>query len=198
MTTTSDLRPAGWYPDPSGKHQHRWWDGARWTEQVGDAGAAGVDPPLPPAPPVSPSPAPRRSNNGAFVAVAVVIAVIAAVVAAFALLGGGDDGPASEGGGGRGDSLAGAYVVEGTNPNGTGYRGTAEITGDDPDYRISWVTGGSTSEGEGTLRGTTFEVTYTGALTGTGSATYELRDDGTLVGTWTSGGAAGTETLIPE
>ncbi|HVE64280.1 MAG TPA: DUF2510 domain-containing protein [Mycobacteriales bacterium] len=26
--------PAGWYPDPSGQHQRRFWDGSTWTEQV--------------------------------------------------------------------------------------------------------------------------------------------------------------------
>lgn len=24
--------PPGWYPDPSGRHCSRWWDGARWTD----------------------------------------------------------------------------------------------------------------------------------------------------------------------
>ena len=36
--------PAGaWHPDPSGRHQSRWWDGGRWTEHVSDAGQVGVD-----------------------------------------------------------------------------------------------------------------------------------------------------------
>ncbi len=26
--------PAGWYPDPSGQHGLRWWDGAAWTHHV--------------------------------------------------------------------------------------------------------------------------------------------------------------------
>lgn len=41
--------PAAWHPDPAGKHDHRWWDGQRWTEHVADAGVASVDP-LPAAP----------------------------------------------------------------------------------------------------------------------------------------------------
>ncbi len=36
--------PADWYPDPSGRHQHRYWDGYAWTDHVADAGNAGVDP----------------------------------------------------------------------------------------------------------------------------------------------------------
>jgi hypothetical protein len=42
--------PAAWHPDPTGAHDHRWWDGERWTEHVADAGVASVDP-LPSAPP---------------------------------------------------------------------------------------------------------------------------------------------------
>ena len=38
------LPPATWYPDPSGRHEHRYWDGERWTEHVADAGIAAVDP----------------------------------------------------------------------------------------------------------------------------------------------------------
>jgi hypothetical protein len=36
--------PPAWHPDPSGKHDHRWWDGERWTEHVADAGQASIDP----------------------------------------------------------------------------------------------------------------------------------------------------------
>ncbi|MGH3736623.1 MAG: DUF2510 domain-containing protein [Micromonosporaceae bacterium] len=28
--------PAGWYPDPSRPHRHRYWDGLTWTEHVSD------------------------------------------------------------------------------------------------------------------------------------------------------------------
>jgi hypothetical protein len=41
--------PAAWHPDPSGAHDHRYWDGERWTEHVADAGVASIDP-LPDAP----------------------------------------------------------------------------------------------------------------------------------------------------
>jgi hypothetical protein len=36
--------PAGWHPDPSGRHQLRAWDGQRWTEHVFDNGMGSVDP----------------------------------------------------------------------------------------------------------------------------------------------------------
>jgi hypothetical protein len=36
--------PADWYPDPSGTHQLRYWDGTRWTPQVADNGQQSVDP----------------------------------------------------------------------------------------------------------------------------------------------------------
>jgi hypothetical protein len=36
--------PAGWLPDPSTRHELRYWDGARWTDHVTDAGAPGMDP----------------------------------------------------------------------------------------------------------------------------------------------------------
>ena len=29
--------PAGWYPDPEGRPQSRYWDGDSWTDQVGPA-----------------------------------------------------------------------------------------------------------------------------------------------------------------
>ena len=36
--------PAAWHPDPTGRHDHRYWDGERWTEHVADAGVATTDP----------------------------------------------------------------------------------------------------------------------------------------------------------
>jgi hypothetical protein len=42
MTTTSSP-PVGWFPDPAGRHEHRYWDGSRWTEHVSDAGKTGTD-----------------------------------------------------------------------------------------------------------------------------------------------------------
>jgi hypothetical protein len=37
--TATAAPPAGWYRDPTGKHQVRWWDGTAWTERVADGPA---------------------------------------------------------------------------------------------------------------------------------------------------------------
>jgi uncharacterized protein YxjI len=36
--------PAGWYPDPSGRYDHRWYDGTQWTHHVASDGTQTVDP----------------------------------------------------------------------------------------------------------------------------------------------------------
>lgn len=40
----------GWYPDPHGEHQFRYWDGAEWTDHVHDEAAAATGGPVPAAP----------------------------------------------------------------------------------------------------------------------------------------------------
>lgn len=36
--------PPGWHPDPAGRHEHRYWDGATWSDQVSDGGVVAIDP----------------------------------------------------------------------------------------------------------------------------------------------------------
>jgi hypothetical protein len=38
--------PAGWYADPAGRFELRYWDGATWTEHVSRAGQQFTDPPV--------------------------------------------------------------------------------------------------------------------------------------------------------
>ncbi|MDP2289608.1 MAG: DUF2510 domain-containing protein [Actinomycetota bacterium] len=62
------MNEGAWQPDPTHRHQLRWWDGAGWTDHVSDNGVAGIDPPgfiasaaataITPAPPASPWGAP--------------------------------------------------------------------------------------------------------------------------------------------
>jgi hypothetical protein len=43
MTNASNT-PANWYPDPSQRHEHRYWDGAAWTQDVANAGVRSAEP----------------------------------------------------------------------------------------------------------------------------------------------------------
>lgn len=57
MTVTGQT-PADWYPDPLGRHELRYWDGAQWTEHVSSQGQQSVSPiPYPPPLPTSVPPA---------------------------------------------------------------------------------------------------------------------------------------------
>lgn len=97
----------GWHPDPSGRHQHRFWDGERWTDQVADAGTTGTDPvdaaPMAPttagAAAVAPAPSGARSKGPLFVGLAILVAVVVAAAVFFVS---GDDDDAGGGGGGGG------------------------------------------------------------------------------------------------
>jgi hypothetical protein len=72
---TREQKPSrGWYPDPTGAHQLRYFDGNRWLDDVADNGTMTSDPiqnvpahivrvaemqMAPPPPPPAPAPAPR-------------------------------------------------------------------------------------------------------------------------------------------
>jgi hypothetical protein len=43
---TAAAAPAGWYADPSGRFELRYWDGGRWTEHVSRRGQQFTDPPV--------------------------------------------------------------------------------------------------------------------------------------------------------
>ena len=38
-----DDAPSGWYPDPAGRHERRYWHEGRWTEHVADGGRRSAD-----------------------------------------------------------------------------------------------------------------------------------------------------------
>lgn len=83
MTSMSPV-PTGWYPDPFGRHQNRFWDGARWTEQVADAGILGFDP----VAPVRPLMQTTRGPRAWLIAVIALGAVGLLVVTVLAVRGG--------------------------------------------------------------------------------------------------------------
>lgn len=44
MTAAPALPAAGWLPDPTERHELRYWDGSQWTEHVSGGGVTGTDP----------------------------------------------------------------------------------------------------------------------------------------------------------
>jgi hypothetical protein len=48
---------AGWHPDPTGRHEYRYWDGTDWTGDVSDHGTTAFDP-IGTAPPAGAGPSP--------------------------------------------------------------------------------------------------------------------------------------------
>jgi hypothetical protein len=96
--------------------------------------------------------------------------------------------------------VSGSYTVNGTNPNGSPYTGTAAIHANgDGSYTMTWtITDTEAYSGKGSVSGNIFTVNWTaGSLLGT--ATYTIQSDGSMVGTWSTsdGSQSGTETLTP-
>jgi uncharacterized protein YxjI len=44
MSSSTPSPPANWYPDPMGRHQLRYFDGAQWTDHVSSNGNQSLDP----------------------------------------------------------------------------------------------------------------------------------------------------------
>ena len=104
----SDIHPSGWYQDPTGQGEARFWNGTSWTESVNRGGIVlnvVIDPAhaqLPPVPgtqvsvppPPSPSNVQATSNgsSGSFLAVlAGVVVVILLGVLMYAVFSGDSD-----------------------------------------------------------------------------------------------------------
>ena len=58
---TPPMVPAGWYADPAGRHEYRYWDGTYWTAGVADGGITATDP-------LQASPPPVQQAAGGFAA----------------------------------------------------------------------------------------------------------------------------------
>jgi len=62
---TPPIVPAGWYTDPAGRHEYRFWDGTDWKPEVSDGGVTTVDPlEPPPSAQRTPEPAPAAGSAG--------------------------------------------------------------------------------------------------------------------------------------
>jgi hypothetical protein len=44
-TPAAAASPPAWHPDPTGRHEQRYWDGMKWTDEVLDQGTPSTDPP---------------------------------------------------------------------------------------------------------------------------------------------------------
>ena len=58
--------PAGWQPDPFGRHEVRYWDGSAWTAHVSDAGVTSTDEPIPSPEGAVPPPPPPAAGGGSW------------------------------------------------------------------------------------------------------------------------------------
>jgi hypothetical protein len=75
---SSDSTPARWAPDPTGRFEQRWWDGATWTATVATGGQPSIDP-LPvtavgSAATATPADAPTRTDDAEALRLAIVAA----------------------------------------------------------------------------------------------------------------------------
>ncbi|MSO87419.1 MAG: DUF2510 domain-containing protein [Acidimicrobiia bacterium] len=92
----SEQTPAGWQPDPTGRHEHRYWDGIAWSDNVSDAGLVATDPFTEAAPstpePTADQPSGGKKNKGILIGSILALIVVAVVVALVATnVNGGDD-----------------------------------------------------------------------------------------------------------
>ena len=96
-------------------------------------------------------------------------------------------------------TVGGSYIVHGTNPNGSSYSGTAEISPRGDACRITWQTGSTSSQGICMLANKAFAAYYH-LGDDVGLVVYELLPDGTLKGYWTikDQKGVGTEVLMPK
>lgn len=94
----------------------------------------------------------------------------------------------------------GRYQVQGTNPDGSRYSGTAVITAmGQGTWRLNWTVGGDNYSGFAIGDGSVLAVSYVSGGT-SGVGLYTARSDGSYAGIWAPRGAAstGSEVLIPR
>jgi hypothetical protein len=91
--------------------------------------------------------------------------------------------------------LAGIYLCEGVNPDGTPYKGLVEITPTADAYQVRWTMSEQSTNGIGIYKGGVLAVSYFGGTPGV--VVYRV-DKSRLLGDWTMGDSKGrlySETL---
>lgn len=73
---------AGWLPDPTNRHELRWWDGAQWTDRVSDKGVEGTHGYTPDLVAV-PAPPAKKSGRG-WLGLGLFLLVVVALLSYFA------------------------------------------------------------------------------------------------------------------
>jgi len=102
----------GWLPDPSGRHELRWFDGARFSDQVADAGVQSTDPA--PGPPPTTGVLPPADVTGRPPSrLPLILAALGALVVVVVLVNvlQGEDGGFGESAGEVGDGTPGVHEV---------------------------------------------------------------------------------------
>lgn len=59
------MTAAAWHPDPTGRHELRYWDGTQWSEHVSDGGVQSTSPLTPPEEPTAEADATHRAETPA-------------------------------------------------------------------------------------------------------------------------------------
>jgi hypothetical protein len=98
------------------------------------------------------------------------------------------------------DFRAGNYTAEGTNLDGSPYKGTAVVKLlSDTTCEIDWTTGSTTSVGLCMMMDGVVAAAYRQG-DNVGVTMYHINDDGSLEGAWTVAGqnGSGTEKLTPQ
>lgn len=68
---------SGWFPDPSGRHEYRYHNGASWTADVSDDGARYVDPWTPSSAVTATAPSPGSGRRNRLAVASLVMGVLA-------------------------------------------------------------------------------------------------------------------------
>ncbi|MBL6455689.1 hypothetical protein JMJ55_10165 [Belnapia sp. T6] len=92
----------------------------------------------------------------------------------------------------------GSYAIEGINPDGTTYEGSFELReGPNGAWIGRWLVGNAQILGLGLIQSGMLALGFS-ADGRPGVAIYGVEPDGSLRGSWTSGGGMGTEVLKPN